>query len=300
MSSPKDTALRRRRPLVSRESITAGLLILPAFAILIVFKAYPFALGLIDSFQRKGGGFAGLGNYAKMLTDNVWLEALGNSVKGLLLLPVFILVPLVIAFALFTAIRGWRAYRAIYLLSYLLPAAMAGLIFALFLGYEGPINTALRSVGLDALAITWFSTTGTSMWAVYMLVLWAWLGLGTVIYLAALAAIPEEQFEAARLDGASAIQALWAITIPWVRPTIAYWAVVCTAGLFLWLFPFITTATGGGPGYSSMTPEVRIYKVFQTGLNPEYTSALGITLFLIVAIFSALQVRWMYSNASES
>ena len=76
-------------------------------------------------FQRKGE-FIGLGNYERMLSDDIWLEALGNSVKGMLLLPVFILLPLVVAFALFTRIRGWRMHRAVYLLSYLLPAAMAG------------------------------------------------------------------------------------------------------------------------------------------------------------------------------
>jgi len=296
MSSSADPP-RYRRPLVSREAVTAVLLTLPALVLLVVFKAVPLLQGLANSFMRKGE-FVGLANWSRMLTDEIWLGAVANSVKGVLLLPVFILVPLAIAFALFTAIRGWRAHRAIYLMSYLLPPAMSGLIFALILGYEGPINTALRSVGLDSFAISWFSTTETSMWAVYALVFWAWFGLGTVIYLAALAAIPEDQFEAARLDGASGMQALRHITIPWVRPTIGYWGVLTTAGLFLWLFPFITTATRGGPGYSSTTPEFRIYGVFTQGRNPEYASALGITLFLIVLLVSAFQVRWMYSRAS--
>jgi ABC-type sugar transport system permease subunit len=296
MSSSSGTR-RLGRPLVSREAVTAILLVLPAFVILITFKAVPLGQGLVNSFMQKGV-FVGLANWSRMLTDDIWLEAVGNSVKGLVLLPLFILAPLAIAFALFSAIRGWRANRAVYLLSYLLPAAMSGLIFSLILGYTGPINTALRSIGLDSIAISWFSTTETSMWAVYALVFWAWFGLGTVVYLAALAAIPEDQFEAARLDGATAMQSLRHITIPWVRPTIGYWGVLTTAGLFLWLFPFITTATRGGPGYSSTTPEFRIYQVFTQGRNPEYASALGITLFLIVLAVSTFQVRWMYSHAS--
>jgi ABC-type sugar transport system permease subunit len=288
---------RRRRPRISREAITALLLILPALLLLVVFKAVPLGQGLINTFMHKGA-FVGLANWTRMATDEIWQEALANSVKGVILLPLFILLPLTIAFALFNAIRGWRTHRVVYLLSYVLPPAMSGLIFSLLFGYDGPINSALRSVGLSSLAITWFSTTGTAMWAVYGLVFWAWFGLGTIVYLAALAAIPEDQFEAARLDGASAVEALRYITIPWVRPTIGYWGVLTTAGLFLWLFPFITTATRGGPGYSSTTPELRIYEVFTQGLNPEYASTLGLTLFVIVLAISTFQVRWMYTQAA--
>ena len=234
-----------------------------------------------------------------MLSDDIWLEAMGNALRGVLLLPIFIVFPLIVAVALFNAIRGWRAYRAIYLLSYLLPGAIAGLIFSLLLGFDGPINTALRSAGLGWLAVSWFSNIDTALWAVYLLVFWASFSLGAVIYLAALAAIPEEQFEAARLDGATPMQSLRHITIPWLRPTIGYWAVLMTAGIFLWLFPFITTATGGGPGYASTTPEVYIYEVFSAARNPEYASALGITLFLIVMVIATLQVRWMYTRAAD-
>lgn len=297
MSNPEVTS--RRRPRVSGNALTALALTLPAVVLLIVFKAVPLTQGFFNSFMRKGE-FAGLDNYVRMLSDKIWVDALGNAAKGMLLLPAFILVPLAVAFALFTAIRGWRTYRAVYLLSYLLPAAMSGLVFALFLGFDGPINSALRNAGLDSFAVPWFSMTDTSMWAVYALVFWAWFGLGTVIYLAALAAIPEDQFEAAHLDGVSAMQALRYITIPWIRPTIAYWGVVTTAGLFLWLFPFITTATGGGPGNSSTTPEIRIYQVFTAGRNPDYAATLGISLFVIVLAFSAFQVRWMYSRASQA
>jgi ABC-type sugar transport system permease subunit len=293
------SASGHRRRLVSRDAITAGLLLTPALTILIAFQAVPFGQGLVNSFMAKGEP-AGLANYQRMLTDDIWIGALGNAVKGVLLLPAFILLPLAVAFALFTGIRGWQTHRAIYLLAYLLPAAMSGLIFSLLFGFEGPIDAALRSVGLNSLATPWFSTVDTAMWAVYALVFWATFGLGTVIYLAALAAIPEEQFEAARLDGASGMQALRYITFPWVRPTIGYWGVLQTAGLFLWLFPFITTATHGGPGYSSTTPEIRIYQVFTAGRNPYYASALGIALFVIVAAFSAFQVRWMYSRASAA
>ncbi len=121
----------------------------------------------------------------------------------------------------------------------------------------------------------------------------------TIIYLAALGAISEEQFEAARLDGANGLQMFRHLAIPGVAPTVGYWAVLTTAGLFLWLFPFIMTSTRGGPGYASTTPEVRIYSMFTKGQNQEYAAALGLTLFLIVLVICVFQVRWMYAHANE-
>ncbi len=298
MSIPVGTT-RRRRPLISREFVVALLLVTPALVLTIVFKVYPLIQGFITSLHRKGEWIA-FANYERMLSDDIWIESVGNSLKGFLLLPLFVLLPLLVAFALFRAIRGWRTYRAIYLLSYLLPAAMAGLIFSLMLGYEGPINSTLRALGLGDLAVAWFSDATTAMWAVYALVFWAWFGLGAIIYLAALATIPEDQFEAARLDGANGLQVFRYIAIPGVGPTIGYWGVVTTAGMFLWLFPFIATSTRGGPGYASTTPEVRIYTTFTKGLNQEYASALGLTLFAIVLVVCVFQVRWMYSHANQS
>ena len=298
MSIPVGSS-RSRRPLVSREFLTALLLVLPALVLTLVFKVYPLIQGFITSLHRKGE-WIGFANYQRMLSDDIWIQSVGNSLKGVLLLPLFVLLPLLVAFALFRAIRGWRTHRAIYLMSYLLPAAMAGLIFSLMLGYEGPINTTLRALGLGDLAVAWFSDATTAMWAVYGLVFWAWFGLGSIIYLAALATIPEDQFEAARLDGANGLQVFRYIAIPGVGPTIGYWGVVTTAGLFLWLFPFIATSTHGGPGYASTTPEVRIYTTFTKGLNQEYASALGLTLFAIVLVVCVFQVRWMYSHANQS
>lgn len=296
MSSPVGSM--PRRPLVSHNLLVALALTLPALALTAVFKVIPLAQGFLNSLHRKGE-FIGLANYERMLSDGIWMESVGNSLKGFLLLPLFVLLPLLVAFALFRGVRGWRTYRAVYLLSYLLPAAMAGLIFSLLLGYEGPVNSTLRTLGLGQFAVAWFSDPSTAMWAVYAIVFWAWFGLGTIIYLAALGAISEEQFEAARLDGASGLQMFRHLAIPGVAPTVGYWAVLTTAGLFLWLFPFIMTSTRGGPGYASTTPEVRIYSMFTKGQNQEYAAALGLTLFVIVLVICVFQVRWMYSHANE-
>jgi len=287
----------RRR--VHREAVTGWLLMLPALAIIVIFKILPLASGIRTSLELNGQ-YAGLHNYALQLHDPIWHASLLNLVKGIILLPVYILAPLVIAVLLFRKVRGWRIFRALYLCSYLIPAAMTGLMFSLILGENGPAAVLLKSIGISGSVAVLPANTSTSMWAVYAVVFWAWMGLGALTYLAGLALVPAEQYEAARLDGAGFWTELRRITIPEIRPTMGYWSVVMTAGLFLWLFPFIVTLTNGGPGYSSMTPEVYAYNVFSQGQQPEYASSLGVTLFILVVVASVFQVRVMYSKANAA
>lgn len=290
---------RQRRRRVHRETVTGWLLILPALAIIVIFKIMPLASGVRTSLELNGQ-YAGLHNYVLQVDDPIWRSSLLNLVKGIVLLPIYILGPLVIAVLLFKKVRGWRIFRALYLCSYLIPAAMTGLMFSLILGENGPGAALLKSIGISGSVAVLPADTSLSMWTVYAVVFWAWMGLGALTYLAALALIPAEQYEAARLDGAGFWTELRRITIPEVRPTIGYWSVVMTAGLFLWLFPFIVTLTNGGPGYSSMTPEVYAYNIFSQGQQPEYASSLGVTLFVLVVVASAFQVRVMYSRANAA
>ena len=131
------------------------------------------------------------------------------------------------------------------------------------------------------------------------MVLWAWFGLGVVIYVAGLANIPQEQYDAAKVDGSGLFSGFQNVTVPWILLTMSYWAVLCTSGLFLWLFPFIFTLTnGGGPGYSSITPEVWVYQVATAGQNPYYASALGLILFVLVLVVAIPQIRFMYQRTT--
>ena len=276
---------------------------LPAIVLVLIFKGYPLARGLYISFTRPKGvlhnEFAGLANYDRMLHDKAFLESLVNVLKGVATLPLFVMVPLILAFLIFTGVRGWRFFRATYFFSYTLAAVMVGYMFSFVLGIDGPLNEALRSIGLGQLAIQWFGTVQTAMWAVYAVVLWSWFGLGTVIYLAGLANVPEDYFDAAKVDGANWFQMFVHVTIPSVLPTMGYWSVLCTTGLLIWLFPFIYALTEGGPGYASMVPEYYIYLVATRFVDPGYASALGIALFALVFVISIFQVRLMYMQSGD-
>ena len=277
---------------------------LPAVVLITVFKLYPLASGVFYSFTNWRGGpkweFIGFGNYARMLTDAAFTASMLNAVKVLLTLPIWILLPLGLAFLIYLKIPGWRFFRAAFMLPYIIAPVIVGYIFSFVLGLDGPVNWLLITVGLDFLAVQWFGTVDTAIWALTAVALWSYFGLGVVIYLAGMANLPSEQFEAARLDGANWFQQLVHIAIPALLPTIGYWSVVCTAGMLIWFFPYIYAITGGGPGYASMLPEYYIYQVSTRYAQPGYASALGIVLFAYISLVSFVQIRFMYFGSKRS
>lgn len=271
--------------------------------LVLLIKGYPLARGFYLSLTRPVGvarnEFAGLANYRRMVDDDVFLAALTNAAKGVLALPFLVVIPLLTAYPIFLRCRGWRFFRATYFFSYTLPPVMVGYMFGFVLGLDGPLNSALRAVGLGRFAVQWFGTLDTALWAVFAVVLWSWFGLGTIVYLAGLATIPEDYLDAAKVDGATSLQTLRHVVVPSIRPTIGYWSVVCTTGLLIWLFPYIFALTEGGPGYASMMPEYYIYLVSTRYVDPGYASALGVTLFGLVFVASIAQVRIMYLQSAE-
>ena len=282
----------------SKTDLSGYVCILPAVLLISVLKLYPLATGAFYSLTNWRGGpkweFIGLGNYARMIEDPAFRASMTNAVKVLLSLPIWIGAPLVIAFLIFQRTPGWKFFRAAFVFPYIVAPVIAGYIFSFVLGLDGPVNTALRAIGLEMIAIQWFGEVETALWALVAVALWSYFGLGVIIYLAGLANLPEDYFEAARLDGASGRQQLVHIVMPSLLPTIGYWSVICTAGMLIWFFPYIFAVTGGGPGYSSTLPEFYIYQVSTRYAQPGYASAMGMVLFAYISLVSFFQVRYMY------
>ena len=283
---------------------TGYLCCFPAILLIAVFKLYPLACGIFYSFTNWRGGpkwnFIGIGNYARMLKDPAFIASMTNAVKVVLTLPLWIMIPFVLAFLIFQKTPGWRFFRAAFVFPYIVAPVIAGYIFSFVLGLDGPFNLAMRVVGLGFLAVQWFGTVDTALWALVGVALWSYFGLGVVIYLAGMANVPADYFEAARVDGANWLQQLVHIAIPSMLPTIGYWSVVCTAGMLIWFFPYIYAITGGGPGYASTLPEYYIYQVSTRYAQPAYASAMGVVLFAYIGLVSFAQVRFMYFGSKAS
>ncbi|WLQ38721.1 sugar ABC transporter permease [Streptomyces laculatispora] len=284
-----------RRRLLTRTSVPY-LLIMPAVLGFAIFKAYPIVASLWISLTTGNGAgrhFTGLDNYQRLLHDPLFWTALKNTALILV-----IQVPLMLGLALLVALglnstKVWL--RPLWRLGVFIPSltglVAAGVMFSVILNRDaGLLNWVLSLFGIDR--VNWL---GSPFWArvgVVLVITWHYTGYNAVIYLAGLQGIPQELYEAAKVDGAGPIRRFVSITVPQLRPILLLTVVLSTIGT-LQLFDEPYVLTGGGPDNSTLTVTMYLYnngfKYFDFG----YASALAYALALIVAVLGLLQVRLM-------
>lgn len=282
------TMTSRRR--VRRYSSLANLALFlgPALFVIVLLRVWPVIQGAGIAFTRWDGirppVLNGLDNFQRMLEDPVLLTALGNTGKILLLAPLWIVLPLLLAAAIQDRIPGASFFKISYVLPVLVSPVVIGVLFVIILGPNGPVNTALRSIGLGMLARNWTVDSDIVMWIVAGMVIWSSFGLGVLLFSAALASVDESLYEAARIDGATWLQRFWYVTVPSVRGVLEYWSVMVVIMAFSSAIVLGYSFSQGGPGYASTTVDLFIYnQAFRYGA-PGYATAVGITLFLLIGI----------------
>jgi ABC-type sugar transport system permease subunit len=174
-----------------------------------------------------------------------------------------------------------------------LSPVIVGTLFTALLRYDGPVNRALELVGLGGLAADWLGDPHTALPAIVIVILWGIFGLGVIVFLAGLAAVPKEIFEAAQLDGATGWRLLVYVVIPSLRHVIEFWAVNLVVWSFTSMFAFIYVMTGGGPGYATILVEYQLYLEAFEFNHMGYACALGTALFFMVFGVVLLQLRLM-------
>ncbi|MEU8067079.1 sugar ABC transporter permease [Micromonospora humida] len=276
---------------------------LPALVLAVLFKLVPLVRGVVTSFESSSGfggsEFAGADNYTRMFDDPMVLTSFRNALLVVATLPVWIVLPLILALLIHQRSPGWKFFRAVYFVPYTIAPIVVGIMFRQILAPDGPLNALLRFVGLEPLAIEWLNGRYSALFSLVAVALWSFFGLGVMTYLAGLATIPEETLEAAYLDGAGFFRRLWSVVVPMLRPTVAYWSVLCASGVLIWLFPLIYALTQGGPGDATMLPEYLVFLTTFQFLDRGYGSAIGIALFVFVAVLSIFSVRHMFTEGTR-
>ncbi|GMA90229.1 carbohydrate ABC transporter permease [Homoserinibacter gongjuensis] len=254
----------------------------------------PVVLAAVYSFFNWNGlgpleRFIGFDNYARALTDPLFLKSIGNNftIVGLSLL---IQGPLAIIVALLLnrRMRGRTIIRAAIFVPYVLAEVIAGLSWKLLLSPRGGVNAFLESIGLGDLAQPWLAQPDTALWVMFGILTWKYLGFAILLMLAGLQGVPEELSEAAAIDGASWWKIQWHITIPLLGPTIRIWAFLSIIGS-IQLFDMVWVTTKGGPVGATST--MATYMIQYGQGNPGYGSAVAVILFLISLVIAVLYQR---------
>lgn len=277
----------------------AALVLLPAALLLLVFRIIPLLWGFVLSFTNANGlgsaDWVGLANYRAVVADEAFQDALVNTVLVLATLPVWIMLPMLLALLIHQGVPGGRIFRAVYFLPAVLSSVIVGSIFNVVLRFDGSLNAALKATGLSP--VDWLGNGWTALLSLVTVHLWSTFGMSVLIFMAGLSTINQEMLEAAKLDGARFWARLRFIIIPTLRPIIEFVAVVTTIGLLTGMFGLIYVLTAGGPGTSTTLPEFLIW-LEQGKLNrPGYAAAISAVLFALMAGVAWAQVRIMSRNA---
>ena len=268
----------------------ANLLYVPALLVFALFTVYPLLNGFVLSLTNWNGysptrAFVGADNYLRMLSDPLVGAALVNTfIYGIGSTLLQQVIGLGLALALDRALRGRNIARAIIYLPVLVSPVVMGTMYYMFFSYNyGGLNDIVVALGGERVA--WLSEAGSAILIIVIVNSLQFVGISMVIYLAGLQSIPPVYYEASRLDGASDWQQFVSITVPLLQPAFATSIVLNLIG-GLKLFDVIRVLTAGGPGYSTESMSTLISRFYFDNQSAGYASAVGIVLFLIIAVFT--------------
>lgn len=283
----------RRIPHGMRLAVVTSLA--PATALLVVFFAAPLLVLLGTAFTRWSGSsirFIGIDNYRDLATDTAFWSALGNT-AFYLAVGVFVQVPLGVAVGMVLARRpwGWKAFRTLLFIPFVISGAGYSLVFALFYNPRmGLLNTMLSTVGLPGR--DWLFDTATARWAIAGTFAFI-LGFVVVVVMAEIAAIPGELYEAADVDGATPLQQHLLITLPLLRTAIGT-CVLIRLLADIGMFDIVFILTGGGPDDATLSAALYAYRAYLDGdwgrANAVGSVILVIGAVLIVTIRRAFRI----------
>ncbi|NJP88662.1 Multiple sugar ABC transporter, membrane-spanning permease protein MsmF [[Actinomadura] parvosata subsp. kistnae] len=272
--------------------------VVPALVLVGVFVYLPLVQNLQFSTLKwdiysGSQEYVGLDNYTKLVDDPVFWSSLGNNALYAVVSIVFQVFGALLLAALIEGVRSqrWqRALRAIYFIPSAISLTVAGLLF--YFIYEpnlGPLNHALRAVGLGELAQAWLGQESTAMSSIIAMSQWQGFGYSTLLFAVAIQRIPSEIYGAAAIDGVGAVGRFFRITVPLVREMTGLMAIVTLSGAFQ-VFNEVMVMTAGGPNNSTQVLGTWLYRSGFVRNNFGYAAAIATVLFVITLAVAVAQL----------
>lgn len=302
LASPTGPSARARKR--SSPGRKAALWIAPAGVVMSFVFVYSMADLFYTSF-RYDGEWVAWENFELVITDPLFQTAVRHNLELVLCVPVLIALSLLIAVLLFETVRGQKWFRGIVFLPYILPVTVIGVVMSQLLQLNGALNTALRTVGLDALALDWLGDPRIALGTMGGVIIWKEVGFGVILFLARMISLPTDVYEAAMMDGAGFWRRHWSITLPQMIGIVLFYAVTEAIVMVSWVFNYVYIMTNGqgGPGDSTVVTELYIYRTAFQNQAPELAAAASVMLFLLTLIlvvaFFQIQRRSVHSTFGE-
>jgi multiple sugar transport system permease protein len=282
-----------------RKEWSAYLFIAPTVILFLIFTVFASGFSFHISFHEwnilePDKIYVGLENYARLLTDRRFHQAVLNTVYYTAgAVPLTMIAGLCIALLLNTKIRLRGVFRTLYYIPTITPLVVSSIIWKwVYQGDYGLLNYYLMQLGIIREPLLWLADPNLAMPAVILMSIWGGAGYHMVIYLAGLQAIPEEFYDAAKVDGANGWQRLFYVTIPLLKPTTLFLFITSLIGSFQ-VFTQIYIMTSGGPLNRTSTIGYYLYDKAFRDFDMGYASAIAYALFAMIFVFTLIQLRVM-------
>ncbi|MFP7168870.1 sugar ABC transporter permease [Terribacillus sp. FSL K6-0262] len=261
-----------------------------------IFYFFPMVQALLLSFQSGSGvnlSFVGFENYIRLFQDPVFLTTVKNTVIYLIIqVPVMILLALFLSVVLNDKTLKWKGFfRTAIFLPCVTSLVAYSVVFKYLFAPDGIVNMTLMKINLVSEPIQWLTDPFWAKITIILAITWRWTGYNMIFYLSALQNVDRSIYEAAKIDGASAIQQFFKITIPMLKPIILFTSITSTIGT-LQLFDEVMNITAGGPGNATMTISQYIYNLsFKYTPDFGYAATVSYAIVILIVIFSIIQFK---------
>lgn len=282
---------RRRRTDRTHRGVTAAIFLSPTVLVIGLFTVVPMIMTIVISFHRwsmftpiTDMQFVGFDNYARLLSDSARVQAIANT--GLyVLLSVVITIPVAFLIAMllyFPRLRGRNVVRVLLFATYVIPTIAIVIIWSnIYAPGYGPLSAIVQAVGITPPG--WLSDPSWALLSLVIFNVWQMLGYYVILLVAGLTQIPEELYEAAKVDGAGLVRQTASITVPMLRGSLVF-VILMTIINSIQVFDPIYLLTQGGPAGSTNVVSFEIQRsAFQYGQAGD-ASALAVSLFMLIVL----------------
>lgn len=277
-------------------------LLLPVVLMFVIFFIIPVLGGIAISFTnwditRSGIKLVGLKNYASIMRDSSVQTAIRNTLIFTICIVVFRnVLALLLALAFSKPLKTRGFLRTIFYVPAVLSYVVVGIMFNALFQMDGTVNQILGAFGIICKQ-EWVASADTALFTVILEDIWKWTGFHMMIYIAGLAAIPQDFYEASRIDGANSWKQFWYLTLPMLIPALTINITQSIIGGFR-VFEQVLTLTKGGPGHESTVMGMMIYEYFNRGF---YGKSTAITMLLsLVVVLVTIFVRKFFASKEVS